>query len=120
VRTGVRVRRLPRNGSRFLVDAEPRLFEADNVVVAMGSYQLPRLPAFAATLDPAIVQLHSGAYRNVAQLRDGRVLVVGVGNSGRKSPSMSRRPTRPGLPGPNPGGFLSAMGVRWLGTSSCR
>ena len=28
------------------------------------------------------MQLHSGAYRNVAQLREGRVLVVGVGNSG--------------------------------------
>ena len=82
VRTGVRVTRLSRNGARFLVDAGDRQFEADNVVVAMGSYQLPRSPAFAASLDPDIVQLHSGAYRNVAQLREGRVLVVGVGNSG--------------------------------------
>ena len=82
VRTGVRVKHLSRNGARFLVDAEPWLFEADNVVVAMGSYQLPRLPVFAASLDPDIVQLHSGAYRNVAQLREGRVLGVGVGNSG--------------------------------------
>ena len=82
VRTGVRVRRLSRNGAQFLVDAESQLFEADNVVVAMGSYQLPRLPMFAASLDPDIVQLHSAAYRNVAQLREGRVLVVGVGNSG--------------------------------------
>ena len=82
VRTGVRVRRLSRNGSRFLVDAGAQLFEADNVVVAMGSYQLSRLPVFAASLDPDIVQLHSAAYRNVAQLREGRVLVVGVGNSG--------------------------------------
>jgi putative flavoprotein involved in K+ transport len=82
VRTGVRVRRLSRNGARFLVDAGPQLLEADNVVVAVGSYQLPRLPRFAASLDPDIVQLHSGAYRNVGQLREGRVLVVGVGNSG--------------------------------------
>jgi putative flavoprotein involved in K+ transport len=82
VHTGVRVRRLSRAGARFLVDAGDRRFEADNVVVAMGSYQLPRSPAFAANLDPDIVQLHSGAYRNAAQLREGRVLVVGVGNSG--------------------------------------
>jgi putative flavoprotein involved in K+ transport len=82
VRTGVRVRRLSRNGARFLVDAAPWRFEADNVVVAMGSYQLPRVPVFAASLDPDIVQLHSADYRNVAQLREGRVLVVGVGNSG--------------------------------------
>jgi putative flavoprotein involved in K+ transport len=82
VRTGVRVLNLSRNGAGFLVDAGDQRFEADNVVVAMGSFQLPRWPAFAASLDPDIVQLHSGAYRNVAQLREGRVLVVGVGNSG--------------------------------------
>ncbi len=51
-------------------------------MVAMGSHQLPRTPAFAASLDPDIVQLHSAAYRNVTQLREGRVLVVGMGNSG--------------------------------------
>jgi len=82
VRTGIRVKNLSRNGAGFLVDAGDQRFEADNVVVAMGSFQRPRSPAFAASLDPDIVQLHSGAYRNVAQLRDGRVLVVGVGNSG--------------------------------------
>jgi putative flavoprotein involved in K+ transport len=82
VRTGMRVRRLSRNGTRFLIDAGSRRFEADNVVVAMGSFQLPRLPAYAPSLDPEIVQLHSSTYRNVGQLRKGRVLVVGVGNSG--------------------------------------
>jgi putative flavoprotein involved in K+ transport len=82
VRTGVHVRCLSRNGVRFLLDAGLRQFEADNVVVAMGSYQLPRLPVFAASLDRNIIQLHSGDYRNVSQLREGRVLVVGVGNSG--------------------------------------
>src|SRR5215216_457961 len=41
VRMGMRVRSLSRNGTRFLVDAGSRRFEADNVVVAMGSYQLP-------------------------------------------------------------------------------
>jgi putative flavoprotein involved in K+ transport len=82
VRTGVRVKGLSRNGAGFLVDAGDRRFEADNVVVAIGSYQRPRSPAFAANLDPDIVQMHSSGYRNVAQLREGRVLVVGVGNSG--------------------------------------
>jgi putative flavoprotein involved in K+ transport len=82
VHTGVRVRRLSRKSTRFVVDAGPWLYEADNVVVAMGSYQLPRLPVFAGSLDPEILQLHAGAYRNVAQLREGRVLVVAVGNSG--------------------------------------
>jgi putative flavoprotein involved in K+ transport len=82
VRTGVRVKRLSRNGTGFLIDAGACRFEANNVVVAIGSYQHPRTPAFAGQLDPDIVQLHSGAYRNLAQLQDGRVLVVGMGNSG--------------------------------------
>ena len=82
VRTGVRVKRLCRHGTRFVLDAGDRRFEADNVVVAMGSYQVPRSPEFAAGLDPDIVALHAGGYRNVAQLREGRVLVVGAGNSG--------------------------------------
>jgi putative flavoprotein involved in K+ transport len=82
VRTGVRVDHLTRQGEAFLVTAGERRFEADNVVVAMGNYQQPRIPAFAAELDPAIVQLHSSAYRSPSQLRNGGVLLVGVGNSG--------------------------------------
>jgi putative flavoprotein involved in K+ transport len=48
----------------------------------MGSHQKPRVPAFARELDPKIVQLHSLDYRNPSQLKDGGVLIVGVGNSG--------------------------------------
>jgi putative flavoprotein involved in K+ transport len=82
VRTGVRVQRLSRNGSRFVLEAGDRLVEADNVVVAMATHQIPRVPSFARELDPDIVQLHSGEYRNPSQLHEGSVLVVGVGNSG--------------------------------------
>jgi putative flavoprotein involved in K+ transport len=82
VRAGVRIERLSRNGSRFLVEAGDSLFEADTVVVAMGSHQVPRVPPFAHELDSRIVQLHSGEYRNPSQLQEGPVLVVGVGNSG--------------------------------------
>jgi putative flavoprotein involved in K+ transport len=45
-------------------------------------YQHPRVPAFAADLDPGIVQLHSHDYRNPSKLQEGGVLIVGVGNSG--------------------------------------
>jgi putative flavoprotein involved in K+ transport len=82
VRTGVRVERLSRNGSRFVVEAGGRRLEAENVVVAMASHQAPRVPPFAHELDPAIRQLHSVEYRNPSQLQEGPVLVVGVGNSG--------------------------------------
>jgi putative flavoprotein involved in K+ transport len=82
VRTGIRVDRLSRNADRFVVAAGERRFEADNVVVAMATYQVPWVPPFAHELDPGIVQLHSAGYRNPSQLHDGAVLVVGAGNSG--------------------------------------
>lgn len=82
VRMGVRVDHLTRQGDRFLVTAGDLRFEADNVVVAMSSYQQPRIPSFAGELDPGIVQFHSSSYRNLAQLHEGGVLLVGAGNSG--------------------------------------
>jgi putative flavoprotein involved in K+ transport len=82
VRTGVKVDALSRERGRFVVRAGDATFESDNVVVAMGSHQKPRTPAFARDLDPKIVQVHSLDYRSPSQLRDGNVLIVGVGNSG--------------------------------------
>jgi putative flavoprotein involved in K+ transport len=82
IRTGVKVERLSRQDGHFVVTAGAREFEARNVVVAMSNYQEPKIPTFARSLDPAIRQLHSRDYRNPSQLRDGGVLVVGVGNSG--------------------------------------
>ena len=82
VRTGVRVNRVSRQGDHYLVSAGDQAFEAEHVVVAMATFQRPKVPPFAAELDPGIVQLHSSDYRNLAQLAPGSVLVVGAGNSG--------------------------------------
>jgi len=82
VRTSARVKRVSRDGSQYVVDTGDRLFRADHVVVAMATFQAPRVPAFASALDPEIVQLHSRDYRNTKQLRAGDVLIVGAGNSG--------------------------------------
>ncbi len=82
VQHGMRVERLWQEDGRFVMDAGNRRFQAENVVVAMADYQIPRSPSFARELDPGVVQLHSHHYRNPSQLRDGGVLVVGVGNSG--------------------------------------
>lgn len=81
VRNGMRVESVARVGERFVVMASGTRFEADQVVVAMANYQVPRVPEFAAELDPSIVQMHSNDYRNPAQLQAGAVLVVGAGNS---------------------------------------
>jgi putative flavoprotein involved in K+ transport len=82
VELGVRVDQLGRDGDRYLITAGHRSLEARHVVVATGAATTPRVPAFAAQLDPAIVQLHSADYRNPGRLREGAVLVVGAGNSG--------------------------------------
>lgn len=82
VRNGAKVDCLTREGDRFLVTANGKRFEADNVVVAMSSYRQPRAPLFAEDLDSDITQVHSYDYRNPSQLQDGDVLVVGAGNSG--------------------------------------
>lgn len=82
VRTSIEVDRLARNGGGILATAGDRRFEADNVVVAMSSWQRPRVPDFASELDAGIVQLHVAHYRNPGQLQEGDALVVGAGNSG--------------------------------------
>ena len=82
VRHGVRVRRLTAAGNRFRLATSEGDRNADVVVVAMSSLQVPTVPALAADLDPRIRSMHSVDYRNPDQLRDGGVLVVGVGNTG--------------------------------------
>ncbi|MGC3996882.1 MAG: NAD(P)-binding domain-containing protein [Anaeromyxobacter sp.] len=82
VRTGFKVERLWRSGSVYRVQSGVEVLEADAVVVAMGSFQAHRRPAFAASLDPAIVQVTSCEYLRPSQLRPGGVLLVGAGNSG--------------------------------------
>src|SRR4030095_15166197 len=81
VRTGSAARSLtsgPAPG-RLSVQTADTLYEARNVVVATGPYQVPRptLP-----LGRPVLELHSTQYRNPRQLPPGAVLVVGAGKSG--------------------------------------
>lgn len=78
----VHVEEISSEDGGFVVAAGDRLWRTRNVVIATGGHHLPKRPAFAGELDPDIVQLHSQAYKNPGQLRDGTVLVVGLGNSG--------------------------------------
>jgi len=113
VRTGVRVDRLTRNGDRYLVAAGDRRFEADQVVVASGGYQRPRIPAFAAQLDPGILQLDPIRYRNPSQLPGGGVLVVGAGNSGAEIAYEISRTRPTWLSGPDTGHIPVRTGSGW-------
>ena len=120
VRTGVKVERLSKEGDGFVVNAGGQQFESDNVVVAMANYQILRLPAFAQELDPSIVQMHSHDYRNPSQLREGGVLIVGVGNSGADiGIEAGSYTTRRGCPEKSRVTFRSASKAHCGGFSWC-
>ncbi len=70
------------NGGGFVVETADRTYEAEQVVIATGPFQVPFVPSIAEQLDPGVVQLHSNEYRSPDDLPDGRVLVVGGGNTG--------------------------------------
>ena len=57
-------------------------YEADNVVIATGLYQAPKIPKFGKGISPNILQIHSMDYKNPTLVPDGAVLVVGTGQSG--------------------------------------
>ena len=76
------VRSLDADGGRFVVTLEDRQIEADQVVVATGPFQLPRVPAVGHELAPDLFQTHSTGYRHPSDVPEGTVLVVGGGNTG--------------------------------------
>jgi putative flavoprotein involved in K+ transport len=83
VQLGSEVRSVRSENGSFRLDLQDgAAVEADQVVVATGPFQVPRIPALAADLDPTVFQTHSVGYRSPSELPDGPVLVVGGGNTG--------------------------------------
>lgn len=82
IRYGIRVGSVARSGTSYRIETDGGITTAANVVIATGLFQRPRIPAFSATLPPAITQRHSSAYRNPAALPPGAVLIVGSADSG--------------------------------------
>jgi putative flavoprotein involved in K+ transport len=77
-----RVRAVRRKNGGYVVELDDRTYEAQQVVIATGPFQTPSVPRIADQLDGDVVQMHSTAYRSPESLPDGRVLVVGGGNTG--------------------------------------
>jgi putative flavoprotein involved in K+ transport len=76
------VRSLTKDGDGFVLDAGGRTIRADAVVVATGPFQAPVVPPLAGDLAADVFQTHSADYRRPADVPEGRVLVVGGGNTG--------------------------------------
>jgi putative flavoprotein involved in K+ transport len=77
-----RVETLTAKDDGFFLDLGTRALEAQQVVVATGPFQSPRVPAFASDLAPDVFQEHSTAYRRPSAVPEGTVVVVGGGNTG--------------------------------------
>jgi len=84
VRTGVEVTAVEGtdSGARFRLETNIGPFAASNVVIATGTFQKPKIPAFSSQLASHLHQIHSSEYRNPDELPPGAVLVVGGGQSG--------------------------------------
>ncbi|MBS0241333.1 MAG: NAD(P)-binding domain-containing protein [Proteobacteria bacterium] len=83
IRCGVEVLGVEKIAGRrgFRVETSAGAIEAASVVAATGPFQKPRMPTLVPAT-PRILQMHSAAYLNPGQLREGAVLVVGSGSSG--------------------------------------
>lgn len=120
VRTGIRVDELSKQSKRFVLTAsdpstdsgQTLRLTAENVVVATGFYHSPEIPDFAGELDPGIVQLHSKAYQNPSQLKEGPVLVVGAANSGAEIALELSQSHQVWLSGRHPGSEPTRPGSR--------
>jgi putative flavoprotein involved in K+ transport len=83
VMTGTPVERLaPITGGGFRLETGAGPIQSDQVVVATGSYHVPRVPDLAAGLSTDIQQVHSHGYHDDRSLPPGAVLVVGSGQTG--------------------------------------
>jgi putative flavoprotein involved in K+ transport len=82
VRCGVEVHSVERSQQGYVVRTSDRNYQAENVVIATGLYQSPKIPTFSAAIPPSVKQIHSMEHKNPSTLPAGAVLVVGTGQSG--------------------------------------
>lgn len=82
VQLGTRMKSIQRFGDMYMLEADNGMYYARHVVVATGTFQKPKYPAFAGKLAPTVQQMHSSMYRNPSQIHGETVLVVGAGSSG--------------------------------------
>jgi putative flavoprotein involved in K+ transport len=84
VREGSRVTRVDPHPKKdvFVLRTDDGTLEADQVVLATGALQRPKVPPEASELPTGISQVVAGDYRNPEALAPGGVLVLGSGQTG--------------------------------------
>lgn len=82
VHCGVEVQSVEKAREGYLVRTSEGTYKAENVVIATGLYQAPKVPKLSEDLPQEILQIHSMDYKSPSALPAGTVLVVGTGQSG--------------------------------------
>ncbi|HEX2732605.1 MAG TPA: FAD-dependent oxidoreductase [Polyangiaceae bacterium] len=121
VRLATRVTALTRSGTTYRVETNRGTFLARQVVIAMSSFQKPRIPAFAKGLRSDIVQLHSSQYNQPESLKPGHVLIAGAGNSGAEiAVELAKRGHTVSLAGRDTGSIPFRIDGFWSRLILCR
>jgi len=83
VQTGVHVSKVRKNSNDiYEIETSNGAMTADNIVVASGSQNIPKLPKLSSKIPGSILQLHSDQYKRSDALPEGATLVIGSGQSG--------------------------------------
>jgi cation diffusion facilitator CzcD-associated flavoprotein CzcO len=82
IREGVEVTSLIATDTGFALGTDGETIAARTVIVCTGAYQAPYRPPGAEALEGDLPVIDTRSYRDAASLPDGRVLVVGSGQSG--------------------------------------
>jgi putative flavoprotein involved in K+ transport len=95
VQTGTTVTSVRRSDDGYLVCTDQGEWRSRTVVLATGACNIPDVPAMAAAIPPAILQLTPLQYRNPDHLPRGGVLVVGASATGTQIAHEVHRAGRP-------------------------
>lgn len=82
IRTGTEVTSVAAGETGYVVTTSDGTWETDAVVLASGPFNLPKVPAVAASLPTGLEQIAALDYKEPERLRPGRVLVVGASATG--------------------------------------
>jgi putative flavoprotein involved in K+ transport len=82
IREGVEVTAIERRGDAYRLRTTDGELRADVVVLSTGAYQRAHRPAVAADIPSEVPRLDIDDYREPSELPDGRILIVGAGQSG--------------------------------------
>ena len=76
------IEKISHEEDHFVLRSSSGELKAKNVVIATGPFHIPYTPPFSKKIDNGIFQIHSNYYKNPSQLKKGKAMVVGAGDSG--------------------------------------